>query len=96
MVYEPLYHAREIVTIKLSSGCTCKAKSARSSNSSFYNKIIIPLTLVGYEMIIANSAPGLSPPQRFDGVLCVSAERSAEFYACTHFSQRSLYGGERH
>ena len=33
MVYEPLYHAREIATIKLSSGCSCKAKSARSSNN---------------------------------------------------------------
>ena len=46
MVYEPLYHAREIETIKLSSGCSCKAKSARSGNISFYNKIIIPLALV--------------------------------------------------
>ena len=26
MVYEPLYHAREIATIKLASGCSCKAK----------------------------------------------------------------------
>ena len=34
MVYEPLYHAREIGTIKLSSGCSCKAKSARPSNIS--------------------------------------------------------------
>ena len=34
MVYEPLYHAREIATIKLSSGCSCKAKSVRSSNIS--------------------------------------------------------------
>ena len=35
MVYELLYHAREIVDIKLlSSGCSCKAKSARSSNIS--------------------------------------------------------------
>ena len=34
MVYEPLYHAREIETIKLSSGCSCKMKSARSSNIS--------------------------------------------------------------
>ena len=35
MVYEPLYYAREIATIKLSSGCYCKAKSARSSNISW-------------------------------------------------------------
>ena len=32
MVYEPLYHAREIATIKLCSDCSCKAKSASSSN----------------------------------------------------------------
>ena len=54
--YEPLYHAREIATIKLSSTCSCKVKSARSSNNSIvFNKKIIPLTLVGYEMIITNS-----------------------------------------
>ena len=34
MVYEPLYHAQEKATIKLSSGCSCKAKSVRSSNIS--------------------------------------------------------------
>ena len=34
MVHKPLYHAREIATIKLSSGCSWKAKSARSSNIS--------------------------------------------------------------
>ena len=33
-VYEPLYHAREIATIKLSSGCSFREKSARSRNSS--------------------------------------------------------------
>ena len=33
-VYEPLYHAREIVTMKISSGCPYTAKSARSSNLS--------------------------------------------------------------
>ena len=33
-VYEPLYHAREIATIKLASGCSCRAKSASSSNIS--------------------------------------------------------------
>ena len=58
MVYEPLYHAQEIAAIKLSSGGFPKAKSARSSNISllFFNKTIIPLALVGYEMIMANSA----------------------------------------
>ena len=54
MVYEPLYHAREIATIKLSSGCSCKAKSAKTSNISC--TIFFPLTLVGYEMIIDNLA----------------------------------------
>ena len=56
--YEPLNHAREIVIIKLSSGCSCKARSARSSNIIllifFFNKAIIPPMLVRYEMIIAN------------------------------------------
>ena len=27
MVYEPLYHGREMATIKLSAGCSCTAKS---------------------------------------------------------------------
>ena len=34
MAYKPLYHSREIATIKLSSGCSWKAKSAKSSNIS--------------------------------------------------------------
>ena len=35
MVYqEPPYHDREIANIKLSSGFSCKAKSARCSNIS--------------------------------------------------------------
>ena len=58
MVYEPLYHAGEIATIKLSSGYSCKAKSAdlaRFLDCFFLNKTNIPLTVVGYEMI-ANSA----------------------------------------
>ena len=33
MVYEPLYHAPEIATIKL-SGCSYKEKSTRSSHIS--------------------------------------------------------------
>ena len=54
---EPLYHTRERATIKLCSGCFCKAKLARYSTISYcFNKTIIPLALVGYEMIIANSA----------------------------------------
>ena len=48
MVCEPLYDAREIATIKLSSGCSCKAKSARFSNISrlflikqlFYSRLL--------------------------------------------------------
>ena len=58
MVYEPLYHAQEIETIELSSGCFLQCESTRSCNISglFFNKTIIPLTLVGYETIIANSA----------------------------------------
>ena len=34
MVYEPVYDAREIVNVKLSSGCSCKAKSARFSSTA--------------------------------------------------------------
>ena len=34
MGYQQLYHAREIATITLFSGCSCKAKLARSSNIS--------------------------------------------------------------
>ena len=51
MVYDPLYQAREIATIKLPSSCSCKAKSARISNISLviFNKTIIPLVLVGYD-----------------------------------------------
>ena len=55
IVYEPLYHARENATIKLSSGCSCKAKSVGSSNiffRLFLIKTIVPLALVGYQMII--------------------------------------------
>ena len=32
MVYEPLYHARGMATIKLSSGHSCKTKSTKSRN----------------------------------------------------------------
>ena len=67
MVYEPLYHAREIATNALYSGYSCKAKSARSSNINFllivFDKTIIPLTLVGYEMIII-SYTVLSPAEK--------------------------------
>ena len=60
MVYESLYHTREMVTIKLPSGCSNKAKSAKFSNTMYllmiFNKTIIPLALVGYEMNKANLA----------------------------------------
>ena len=56
MVYEPLYHVQEIETIKLSSNCSCKANQQNIAIFLYcFNKTIIPLTLVGYEMIIANS-----------------------------------------
>ena len=54
MVYEPLYNAREVVAIKLSFGCSYKMKSIRYSERIFLGcviRTIIPLTLVGYEMI---------------------------------------------
>ena len=34
MVYEPLYHGREMATIKFSAGYSCTGKSVRSSNVS--------------------------------------------------------------
>ena len=57
MVYEPLYHAREVATIN----CFLVALEKEISKAYQYylfvfNKTIIPLTLVGCEMIIANSA----------------------------------------
>ena len=35
MVHEALYHAGEIATIELSSGCFCKVRSTRSSDISW-------------------------------------------------------------
>ena len=62
MVYDPLYHAQEI----RQSNCLLVVLAKRNEQDSrikqhfliVFNKtiIIIPLTLVGYEMIIANSA----------------------------------------
>ena len=55
-------------TKKMSSGCSCKTKSARSSNISFFffsNKTIIPLVLVGYETIILSI---ISYPTRGRGI----------------------------
>ena len=57
MVYEQLYHAREVATIN----CFLVALEKEISKAYQYylivfNKTIIPLVLVGYEMIIANSA----------------------------------------
>ena len=34
MVYEPLYHGRDMVAIKLSAGSSLTAKSVRSNNIS--------------------------------------------------------------
>ena len=58
MVYKPLSHGQEIATtVKLSSSCSCKVKSARPDTISrlFLIKQFISLVLVGYDMIIANS-----------------------------------------
>ena len=75
MVYEPLYHARERATIKFSSGSSCKAKSVTCSKKPwffFFNKIIIPRALVGYEMIKARRPRWLSIisyPTRASGII---------------------------
>ena len=57
MVYDPLHYAREEATIN----CSLVALENEISKAYQYyllvfNKTIIPLALVGYEMIIANSA----------------------------------------
>ena len=57
MVYEPLYHSREVATIN----CFLVALEKEISKAYQYyliafNKTIIPLALVGYQMIMANSA----------------------------------------
>ena len=55
-INEPLYHAREVATIN----CFLVAleKEIRKAYQYYlinvFNKTIIPLALVGYEMIIAN------------------------------------------
>ena len=51
LVYEPLYHTQVIVTIKYYWLLVVVAKQNRQDL-----EIFIPLALVGYEMIIANSA----------------------------------------
>ena len=66
MVYEPLYHALQIwLTVRICSKVKTSWKSVVFTNkvgkiSRYFvgisNKTIIPLSLVGYEMIIANSA----------------------------------------
>ena len=47
-----IYHAREKATIKLSSGCSCKAKSERPSKYFLivFNKTKISLALVELDM----------------------------------------------
>ena len=56
MVYEPLYHAREIATINCFLVVLGKEISKAYKNYFIvFNKTIIPLAPVGYEMIIANS-----------------------------------------
>ena len=56
-VYEPLYHAREVASIKYS---LVTLEKEISKAYQYYlivsNKTVIPLALVGYEIIIAHSA----------------------------------------
>ena len=56
MVYEPLYHAREVATINFLVALEKEISKAYQYYLIVFNKTIIPLALVGYEMIIANSA----------------------------------------
>ena len=57
-----LYHARETATIKLSCGCSCKTKSARSSNISwlFLTTPLFQSCCFGYEIIVTDEARYLS------------------------------------
>ena len=68
MVYEPLYDALQIsvVTVRVCSKLKTGWKSVVFTNQSrknsrhfvgVFNRTIIPLALVGYELIIANSDP---------------------------------------
>ena len=55
MVYEPLYHARVVAT----TNCFLVEKEISKAYQYYlivFDKTIIPPALVGYEMIIANSA----------------------------------------
>ena len=57
MVYEPLYHVREVATINFFLVVLEKEIiKAYQYYLNVFNKIIIPLALVGYEMIIAKEA----------------------------------------
>ena len=59
MVYEPLYHAGEVATINNYCFLVALEKEISKANQYYlicFNKTIIPLALVGYEVIIANSA----------------------------------------
>ena len=57
MVYEPFYHAREVETMSYFLVALEKEISKAYQYSLIvFNKTIFQLALVGYEMIIANSA----------------------------------------
>ena len=57
MAYEPLYHARKIATVKLCFGSFLQSKVSKIKQNVLivFNKTIIPLAVVGYELIIDNS-----------------------------------------
>ena len=64
MVHDPLYHALQCTRLLKKSWKSVVFKSKVGKNFWFlvviFNKTIIPLALVGYEMIIANSYPAHS------------------------------------
>ena len=68
-----LCHARELAAIKLSSGCSFKAKSPRSCIISCFllNKTIIPVVLVGYMCISYPTRAGGSLVKTFWSLLAV-------------------------
>ena len=83
MVYEPLNHAREIATIKWSSGCSRKAKLARSINIS-----LLFLTKETNKKPAPRWLSIISYPTRARGIIvkyCTVLTCQRKFYAAVFF-----------
>ena len=60
MVYEPLYHAQEIVTTCLLVVLGKRNQQDLAMGFIVFNKTIIPLMVVGYDMIDSQRGANLS------------------------------------